>query len=395
MPQATSSSVVPIVPVTLEPLEPRLLLSVDLPGMRLVDPSVDRFDGQIVYLDFDGEQNVPYNGPVTVEDIDVPAFSAPGGLVGQEQAILPSVLDRLGTAFADTGVTFTTSRPDLGLDHSTVFIGGDDSAFAEYGSFLGLAEQVDVGNLDALDNAFVFSSYLAEPGVAIDEYADNLIHLISHETGHLLGYAHNREPEVSSPLYAVSETGTIYENPWYGQKDIGDGQGLDGRAIWEVNTSGAPGDAIITDVDVWYEIDHTYVGDLVVWLTTEQPSGTWYNQNLWDREGGSENDIEEKETGLDKWDGLSPNRTWYLCAADYATPDKGHIEEWKIWVHWATQEFEVTDAEVANLDDLDGDGFASEFDFKWKSKTNFGSATVTAEIWADSYEVGIYDRKVA
>ena len=62
----------------LEPLEPRVLLSASLPGLHLVDPSVDRFDGQVIYLDFDGEEDVTYNGPVTVENIDVPACRAAG-----------------------------------------------------------------------------------------------------------------------------------------------------------------------------------------------------------------------------------------------------------------------------------------------------------------------------
>ena len=76
-------------PLTLETLESRVLLSTDLPGMHLVDPQVDYFDGQIVYLDFDGEENVTYNGPVTIDGISVPAFSvAPAELAGQEQEII-------------------------------------------------------------------------------------------------------------------------------------------------------------------------------------------------------------------------------------------------------------------------------------------------------------------
>ena len=30
----------------------------DLPGLRLVDPDTSNWQGQIIYLDFDGEQNV-------------------------------------------------------------------------------------------------------------------------------------------------------------------------------------------------------------------------------------------------------------------------------------------------------------------------------------------------
>ena len=72
----------PSITPMLEHLEPRLLLSASIPGLHLVDPTVDTFDGQVIYLDFDGEADVTYNGPVTVEDIDVPAFAAPGELAG-------------------------------------------------------------------------------------------------------------------------------------------------------------------------------------------------------------------------------------------------------------------------------------------------------------------------
>ena len=35
----------------------------DLPGLRLVDPDISNWQGQIIYLDFDGAQDVVYNGP--------------------------------------------------------------------------------------------------------------------------------------------------------------------------------------------------------------------------------------------------------------------------------------------------------------------------------------------
>ena len=55
---------------------------------------------------------------------------------------------------------------------------------------------------------------------------------------------------------------------------------------------------------------------------------------MWDREGGSSDDIHEIETNLHNWDGLSPNGTWYLMAADYADADVGQIDAWEIWVYY-------------------------------------------------------------
>jgi len=167
--------------LSLEQLESRLLLSTDLPGMHLVDPSVDHFDGQIVYLDFDGEDDVAYNGPVTIDGINVPTFRAPGILSGQEQEIIDQVLQQLVNTFEGSGLVFTTERPAVGTEYSTIYIGGDNHAFSPYGTFQGIAETIDIGNHIQNDNAFVFSDY-----VPLDELAETT----AHEIGHLLGYAH-------------------------------------------------------------------------------------------------------------------------------------------------------------------------------------------------------------
>ncbi len=161
-----------------------------LPGLQLADPDISNWQGQVIYLDFDGAQNVTYNGSVTVGPFDVPAFRAPGELAGQEQAIIDDVLARLEETFAGSGVIFTTDKPDQGVDCSTIYIGGDGSLFVEYGSFLGLAEQVDVGNGDRSDEAFVFAASIPSCSRTADEFADRLAQIIAHEAGHLLGLAH-------------------------------------------------------------------------------------------------------------------------------------------------------------------------------------------------------------
>jgi len=131
-----------------------------LPGLQLLDPTLKNINSQIVYLNFDGADDVDYNGPVTVKGINVPAFKAPDNLAGQEETIITSVVEELGEVFAGIGVTFTSSRPEDSGPYSTIYIAGDDSAFSDYGSFAGLAEKVDSGNLDSFDNAFVFSDML-------------------------------------------------------------------------------------------------------------------------------------------------------------------------------------------------------------------------------------------
>jgi len=126
---------------------------------------------------------------------------------------------------------------------------------------------------------------------------------------------------------------TIFYHAQDGPKVIQDNGGYDGRTVWEINLTGAPADAVIRSVDVEYWITHTWVGDLKVWLATEE-KGQWIEYVLWDRQGGNANDIHEKETELSTWNGLLVNRKWYLCAADYVNMDEGQIDSWKIWVYF-------------------------------------------------------------
>ena len=192
----------------------------NLPGLCLVDSTVDYFEGQIVYLDFDGAEDVIYNGPVPVGPFDVPAFRVLGDLSGQEQVIITEVLGSLEQIFAGSGIVFTTEQPSGNQPYSTIYVGGDDSAFAEYGSFLGLAEKVDRGNADPSDQAFVFSENFPQQ-VDRQQYISNLVDVISHEVGHLLGGAHENETgqgvldHVAAPRSVpphVNQSGDIVED---------------------------------------------------------------------------------------------------------------------------------------------------------------------------------------
>ena len=164
-----------------------------LPGLTPVDTTPPEVAGQVVYLDFDGAQNITYHGLLTVGPFDVPAFTLEGTpLAGQEGAIISAVLSQLQQLFAGSGVLFTTTRPASGMEYSTIYIGGDDAAFSHDGSFLGLAEQVDVGNRHHSDNAWVFAKELGQPGEDATLLADRLTCVTAHEVGHLLGYSHTQ-----------------------------------------------------------------------------------------------------------------------------------------------------------------------------------------------------------
>ncbi|MBN1509649.1 MAG: LEPR-XLL domain-containing protein, partial [Sedimentisphaerales bacterium] len=186
------------------------LVAPDLPGLVLLDPDISNWQGQIVYLDFDGEQDAVYNGPVTIGPFDVPAFQPVGELAGQEQVIIDQVLLNLQDIFAGSGVIFATQQPSEGSEYSTIYIGGDDSAFDQYGSFLGLAEQVDVRNTDLADEAFVFGERLGRELPDLASLADKLTCIIAHEAGHLLGYVHQDAAPATSALSHLASSAESY-----------------------------------------------------------------------------------------------------------------------------------------------------------------------------------------
>ncbi len=146
-------------------------------------------EGQLVYLDFDGATGVMYKGPITLSGISVPIFQAPGILRSQEGAIISATVQVLQQKFAGSKVRFTTKAPSPGSEYSTVYVGGNASAFHS-GPMFGVSEKVDIGNRDPTDNAFVFSEELGPIGSTAAEYGQMLAGYIAHETGHLLGFEH-------------------------------------------------------------------------------------------------------------------------------------------------------------------------------------------------------------
>ena len=201
--------------VMLEALEPRLLLSADVsafdprqpdtaePTMlaRDADSFGDTHTPQIVFLSTGGAGDVHYDGPVTVPAVDVTAFAAPGALAGEEAAILAALIDSVDDAFLDSDVQFTLERPDDG-PYSTVHLGSVGGAFDAWGDFYGLAEQVDAGNADLWDVAFVFTDVI-DVGGGFADYAASLAEVVLHETGHLLGEAHGHR-DGDGPLADVA-----------------------------------------------------------------------------------------------------------------------------------------------------------------------------------------------
>jgi len=92
-----------------------------LPGLQLIDLDVSSFRGQVFYLDFDGENNVTYDGPVRIDGLDISPFSTPNYL-GDESTIISTVIRDLNGIFEDSGITFTDRKPVDGTAFSTIYV---------------------------------------------------------------------------------------------------------------------------------------------------------------------------------------------------------------------------------------------------------------------------------
>ncbi|MHC4565850.1 MAG: Ig-like domain-containing protein [Planctomycetota bacterium] len=255
----------------------------DLSGLQLIDPGVNSWQGQVIYLDFDGAQDVVYNGPVVVEGVNISEFSAePAGLAGHESKIISQVLSSLEQTFGGTGVLFTVTRPDSATLCSTIFVGGDDSAFSAYGSFAGLAEKVDVGNQDPDENAFVFSDNVVGGCTDLGSLATRLESLIAHEVGHLLGYAHNHESSFEGPLAPVAlfeSNGTATLEITSIPTTVGPGQLVDITVRYKLsgNTKSGPWDVDNLSINEVDSSTFTTVEQLWDWQIVD----TILQQNQW------------------------------------------------------------------------------------------------------------------
>ena len=125
---------------------------------------------QIVYLDFDGE-NASYNGEI----LSLDTVEVKDALLTAER--INNIVTQLNARYAAEGILFVTQRP-VGQEYSTVFV-GRTTAFDSYGTFKGLAETIDEGNLNKTDKAFVNLDTTATD--------TEIINTIAHETDHLLG----------------------------------------------------------------------------------------------------------------------------------------------------------------------------------------------------------------
>lgn len=160
---------------------------------------------QVVYLDFDGARNI---GVHTRSGLSFDGFDAAvlGSIYrGYTDEVRRSIVQTVRDDYRDYNVTIVASfesGPPSG-DYSTVYFGDYSQGL------LGLADNVDLYNAQAVQNAIVFTESF-EPFSVMqltpEEMGVMVGNVASHELGHLLGLYHTRNPSD-----VMDTTGTAWD----------------------------------------------------------------------------------------------------------------------------------------------------------------------------------------
>ncbi len=147
---------------------------------------------QTVLLNFDGADSVEFGGRPAVM---IPRFDAGDiseRLSGMSDELIALILEMVREDYVGLDVSFMTSRDgiDPPADATVLHFGAYDRAL------LGIAENVDEFNERRVQEAIVFTDTFAVFNVlqpSMEQYAQSLANVASHEAGHLLGLVHTSD----------------------------------------------------------------------------------------------------------------------------------------------------------------------------------------------------------
>jgi predicted Zn-dependent protease len=147
---------------------------------------------QVVLFNFDGAAGIEFGGRPAV---DIPAFDAGGisdALAGTTDELIDLVLEMVREDYEGIDVSFMTSR--------SVVASGEEVTVLHFGAYdralLGVAENIDEFNERRVQEAIVFTDTFSVFNVlrpTVEQYAQALANVASHEAGHLLGLSHTSD----------------------------------------------------------------------------------------------------------------------------------------------------------------------------------------------------------
>ncbi|MFO0936345.1 MAG: ELWxxDGT repeat protein [Gemmataceae bacterium] len=204
---------------------------------------------QIVWLSFDGQTSIlDVGSPYSI--LTPPRFSATefGYDANQTETVKVQILNKVRSLFGNLNIELTLTKPDLPeYLYSTVAIGGtpqmryntvNPAVATQFGTAnptfadvtgerfaTGIAQTVDIGNLNQYDGAVVFSrqiamNYLNEStGYVLDALSNQTALVIAHEIGHLLGLRHE-DYESNTTTVMASIVGPISLNAGFQNTNI-------------------------------------------------------------------------------------------------------------------------------------------------------------------------------
>lgn len=173
---------------------------------------------QIVYVDFDGGF-VDFDAPfwrLFTED----GFTLPGSGLSESDQV--AILEAVNQIYSEFNIEFVDEQPVSG-DFATIVVGGEVDDLPDWlnapDNLYGMADDVDFGNEDLNDWAFVLSG---EIGTAPNDI-DQLTQVIAHEAGHLLGLRHVEDGDALMTPFANPDATNI-EDEDQNNAEIDDGQ---------------------------------------------------------------------------------------------------------------------------------------------------------------------------
>lgn len=175
---------------------------------------------QVLYLDFAGRKFVRLPDGTTA---DIPAFDARNidvSYAGQTAAMEDAIIQRMRHHYArfDVQLVSSTEVPTIPQDASIIYFGLYSP------ELLGLADSVDEYNTDLSQMAIIYTdtfSLFMPLSPSVDEMAQAIANVASHESGHLLGLEHTQDwgdlMDTTAPADALMKDQEFKTAPLYNQ----------------------------------------------------------------------------------------------------------------------------------------------------------------------------------